>query len=94
MEDTDLRQQLVDFRENVIYGECPSTDELRKHCILRRAMIDWLIAQKPHDLAELVFGPPAYIRKNTDRAQIKKYGVQIVGIIRRHQRLRVLRRHG
>lgn len=91
MEDADLRHQLIQFREQVIYSDTPSTNEFRKHCVLRRAMIDWLVANKPHDAAELVFGPPLYLTKNTDQAQVHRYGKQILGIIRRHQSLRVLR---
>ncbi|WP_299848011.1 hypothetical protein [uncultured Paracoccus sp.] len=91
LEDADLRQQLVNFRETVIYAENPATAECRKCGILRRAMIDWLVTSKPHDAAELIFGPPAHLKKNTDRNQIKKYGMQVIAIINRHQRHRVLR---
>lgn len=33
MEDTDLRQQLVHLRENVIYGKNPCPINYRKHCV-------------------------------------------------------------
>jgi hypothetical protein len=44
LEDTDLRRRLTHFRETVIHAELPDDPESRKHGVLRRAMIDHLIA--------------------------------------------------
>ncbi|MCU9850615.1 hypothetical protein OEZ60_21850 [Defluviimonas sp. WL0024] len=86
VEDTDLRRLLVDFRETEIYAKWHSDPTSRKHSVLRRGMIDWLIANKPDCLDEWIMGLPAQMRRQTDPDQFREYAPQILAILRRHQR--------
>jgi hypothetical protein len=43
-EDADLRRLLTSFRELELCSGRDADPESRRHCILRRAMIDYLIA--------------------------------------------------
>jgi hypothetical protein len=79
-EDADLRRLLVNFRETVIYPEWSGD---RRHCILRRAMIDHLIAARPGSALEWRQGLSAYLLRNTEPQHWLRYAPRIVDLVRR-----------
>jgi Uma2 family endonuclease len=70
-EDSDLRKLLVNFRETVICAEWSGS---REHCILRRTMIDHLIAARPRSPLEWRQGLPGYLLRNTEPQHWLRYG--------------------
>lgn len=86
-DDTDLRAVLVRFREDKIFANSPDDIASRKHCILRRAMIDHLVAFKPTSAEEWIADMPAHLMRTTEPDQMRLYGRAIIELVRRHLRL-------
>jgi len=80
LEDSDLRKLLVNFRETVICAEWPGA---REHGILRRAMIDHLIAARPGSPLEWRQGLPGHLCRDTEPQHWLRYGPRIVDLVRR-----------
>jgi hypothetical protein len=79
-EDTDLRRLLVNFRETVIYAEWSGD---RKNCILRRAMIDHLIAARPRSPLDWRQSLSGHLLRNTEPQHWLRYAPRIVDLVRR-----------
>ena len=82
-EDADLRRLLTDFRELEIYSGRDADLESRKHCILRRGMIDHLIASRPRSVQEWRLGLPGHLLGNTEPEHWRLYAPRIVELVRR-----------
>lgn len=83
MTDHDLRRLLVRYRETMIYSD-PVDPDLRKHGILRRAMIDHLVEWKPTSTTEWCRSLPDRLREQTSFYHFPKHGPAIVAIVSRH----------
>ena len=59
-EGADLRKLLTNFRETVISAHSPADLTSRKFCILRRGMIDHLVATQPRTVEEWRQGLPLH----------------------------------
>ena len=81
--DQDLRRALINFRESTILG-APGSSSDRKHGILRRAMIDHLVAWKPVTRQEWLEGLPRRLAVETDRDEFHQFAADITAIVRRH----------
>ena len=81
--DTNLRAALVQFREVNILKRSVSEDD-RRECILRRGMIDWLVAEKPPSLEDWIEGAPQRLWAGTDKRQFNTYGEAIIKLVRMH----------
>lgn len=86
IEDADLRAVLVRFREDHILANGPSDIRSRKHCVLRRAMIDHLIEFKPATPEDWINDLPLQLLRATDPDQVRIYGRTIIALVRRHLR--------
>jgi hypothetical protein len=78
--DTYLRKALVNLRENRVLSQSATAEE-RRHCVLRRGMIDWLVAEKPQDLRELYERLPERLWIETDMQQLEKYSEEILKLV-------------
>ena len=78
--DTYLRKVLVNLREKRVLRQSASAEE-RRHCVLRRGMIDWLVAEKPQDLGEWCEHLPQRLWLETDMQQLEKYGEEILKLV-------------
>ena len=95
MEDTDLRRALIDYRETFIWANAPFDVDARKASILRRSMIDQLIACKPQTVAEWRALIPPYHWRRTNQIEFEQHAYSVVAILNRHwSRAIVLRRNG
>ena len=79
-EDADLRRLLVNFRETVIYAEWSGD---RRNCLLRRAMIDHLIAARPRSPLEWRHGLPGYLLRSTEPEHWLRYAPRVIDLVRR-----------
>ena len=79
IDDADLRDALIEFRQKVIVREMPKTNP--KTGVLRRSMIDALIRFRPTNKAELDGLLPKYLLNKTDKAQLERYSAEIIQII-------------
>jgi very-short-patch-repair endonuclease len=64
----EAKQRLIDLRERLIAREFPDSD--RRKGLLRRSMIDMLLARRPTNQNEWVARIPAYERQLTDGRQL------------------------
>lgn len=85
-EDMDLRTTLIRFREDRILADGRDDPASRKHCILRRGMIDHLVAYKPSSAEQWVAEMPTRLISPTDPEQMRIYGRAIIELVRRHLR--------
>ena len=81
--DTNLRTVLVNLREKQILKGSVSEDD-RRRCLLRRGMIDWLIAEKPQDLHTWWVEAPERLWRETDMTQFALYGSEVIKLVRMH----------
>ena len=81
--DTNLRRSLVQLREGTILSRSVSEDD-RRACILRRGMIDWLVAEKPPSLEDWIDRAPERLWAGTDKRQFDTYGEAIITLVRMH----------
>jgi hypothetical protein len=81
--DTYLRKALVNLRENRVLSQSTS-DEDRRRCVLRRGMIDWIVAEKPQNLRTLYEYLPERLWAETDMRQLEEYGEEILKIVRQY----------
>jgi hypothetical protein len=93
-EDADLRKLLTNFRETVISAHSPADLTSRKFCILRRGMIDHLIATQPRTVEEWRQGLPLHLVRHTEPEHWRLYAPRIVDLVRRIARLAPSRRVG
>lgn len=82
-EDSDLRKLLTNFRETVIYAETADNPDTRRYCILRRGMIDHLIASKPEGVREWHLGTPGHLLRHTEPDHWRSYAPRIIDLVRR-----------
>lgn len=87
IEDADLRAALIRFREDRILAKSPNDIASRKHSILRRSMIDHLVAFKPTSAEEWIADMPVHLMRETEPEQMRLYGRAIIELVRRHLRL-------
>jgi len=84
IDDNDLRAALVRFRENEIFKTWSNDPSSRKHCVLRRAMIDHLLRFKPDCVIAWFTEMPPHFLRNTEPSQISMYGPSIIDLVQRH----------
>lgn len=87
-----IRAALIAYRETVIYKHWAGDQTRRKRCILRRDMIEHLIARRPFTVKAWMDSLPRGMRDKTDMGQVQAHGESIIEIIR-EQRVRAYRRH-
>jgi len=83
LDEQDLRRALITYRENEMYPSGASISE-RKHGMLRRRMIDHLVAWKPTSTVEWVRELPDNLAQETDFDELLRHGPKIANIVRRH----------
>ncbi|MGH7054520.1 MAG: DUF559 domain-containing protein, partial [Stellaceae bacterium] len=74
----EMRQALITLRER-IEAECPSADPARG--LLRPALLDALLRQRPSDAGEWCIMIPLAQREGTDGAQFKRYRDEVFEIL-------------
>jgi hypothetical protein len=84
LDDNDLRDALIRFREDEIFQLWPDDPASRKYCILRRAMIDHLIRFKPRTVEDWIDALPCNLLRGTEPRQVEQYRARIIEIVRRH----------
>jgi hypothetical protein len=80
-EDADLRRLLTSFRDLELYSGKDVDLESRRHCILRRAMIDHL--GQPRSVQGWRLGLPGYLLGNTEPEHWQLYAPRVIELVRR-----------
>lgn len=79
--DKNLRDVLVHYRETYLCADINNIDD-RCDGLLRRRMIDWLVAEKPKTLTEWITEVPPRIWQSTDPNQFALHGEAVIRLIR------------
>ncbi len=84
--DFELRKKLIHFRERIIFRNKYDDDWNRRHSILRRDMLRWLVKNMPLDEDEWYNLMPEKLFRNTDLEEFSLYAGKIITILNSFRR--------